>query len=122
MSTNLNIYKYVLGGSTGIIKHGQYSSENSEITPAINHSICNELIRFYFRFPAPATPSPPPARHGSSNSILKTYLFLFSFGCSGSSLQSSGATHHCGVQASHHGGFSCCGVQALGPQASVVVV
>ena len=122
MSTNLNIYKYVWGDSTGIIKHGQCSSENSEITPAINHSICNKPIRFYFGFSAPATPSPPPARHWSSDPILKTYLFLFSFGCSRSSLQSSGATHHCGVQASHRGGFSCCGVRALGPQASVVVI
>ena len=32
----------------------------------------------------------------------------------------SGATLHCGVRASHCGGFSCCGAQALGPWASVV--
>ena len=32
-----------------------------------------------------------------------------------------GATLCCGVQASHCGGFSCCGAQALGMQASVVV-
>ena len=28
---------------------------------------------------------------------------------------------HCGARASHHGGLSCCGAQALGAQASVVV-
>ena len=33
----------------------------------------------------------------------------------------SGATLHCGAWASHCGGFSCCGAQALGVQASVVV-
>ena len=32
-----------------------------------------------------------------------------------------GATLRCGVWASHCSGFSCCGVQALGGQASVVV-
>ena len=32
-----------------------------------------------------------------------------------------GATLHCGTQASHSGGFSCCGAWALGRQASVVV-
>ena len=33
-----------------------------------------------------------------------------------------GATLRCGVWASHCGGFSCCGAQALGARASVVVV
>ena len=33
----------------------------------------------------------------------------------------SGSTLNCGVRASHCGGFSCCGAQALGAQASVVV-
>ena len=33
----------------------------------------------------------------------------------------AGATLRCGVQASHCGGFSCCGAQALGVRASVVV-
>ena len=32
-----------------------------------------------------------------------------------------GATLHCGAQASHCGGFFCCGARALGAQASVVV-
>ena len=32
----------------------------------------------------------------------------------------SGATLPCGVWASHCGGFSCCGAQALGARASVV--
>ena len=33
----------------------------------------------------------------------------------------SGATLHCGAQASRCGGFSCCGARALGMRASVVV-
>ena len=33
----------------------------------------------------------------------------------------AGATLCCGVQASHCGGFSCCGARALGTWASVVV-
>ena len=33
----------------------------------------------------------------------------------------SGATLHCGAQASHCRGFSCCGARALGARASVVV-
>ena len=33
----------------------------------------------------------------------------------------AGATLHCGAQASHCGGFSCCGAWALGTWASVVV-
>ena len=57
------------------------------------------------------------------------YFYLFIFGCVGSSLlragflqlQRAGATLHCGVRASHCGGFSCCGAWALGVQASVVV-
>ena len=39
----------------------------------------------------------------------------------GLSLAASGATLRCGAQASHCSGFSCCGEQALGAQASVVV-
>ena len=34
---------------------------------------------------------------------------------------SGGATLRCGAWASHCGGFSCCGAQAVGAQASVVV-
>ena len=33
----------------------------------------------------------------------------------------SGATLHCGAQASHCSGFSCCGARALGAWASVAV-
>ena len=33
----------------------------------------------------------------------------------------AGATLRCRAQTSHCGGFSCCGAQALGAQASVVV-
>ena len=37
-------------------------------------------------------------------------------------LRRAGATPHCCAQASHCGGFSCCGARALGTRASVVVV
>ena len=36
-------------------------------------------------------------------------------------VQRAEATLHCGAQASHCGGFSCCGAWALGARASVVV-
>ena len=36
-------------------------------------------------------------------------------------LQRVGATFRCGAQASHCGGFSCCGARALGTWTSVVV-
>ena len=56
-------------------------------------------------------------------------IYLFIFGCVGSSLLRTGflqlwragATLRCGAQASHCGGFSCCAAQALGARASVVV-
>ena len=56
-------------------------------------------------------------------------IYLFIFGCFGSlllrmgflQLQRAGATLCCGARASHCGGFSCCGAQALGAWASVVV-
>ena len=63
-------------------------------------------------------------------SFFKINLFiLFIFGCVGSSLlragflqlQRAGATLSCGAQASHCSSFSCCGAQALGTRASVVV-
>ena len=43
------------------------------------------------------------------------FYFLFIFGCVGSLLWRVGATLRC------CGGFSCCGVQAVGAQASVIV-
>ena len=56
-------------------------------------------------------------------------FFLFLFGCVVSLLlclgflwlRQAGATLRCSAQASHCGGFSCCGARALGTQASVVV-
>ena len=56
------------------------------------------------------------------------FIYLFIFGCIGSSqlragflqLWRAGATP-CGVRASHCGGLSCCEAQALGARASVVV-
>ena len=61
--------------------------------------------------------------------FLKIYLFIYLFGCIGSSLlcegflqlRRAGATLHCGARASHCGGISCCRARALGTQASVVV-
>ena len=58
-----------------------------------------------------------------------SFIYLFIFGCIGSSLlragflqlQRAGATLRCGVRASHCGGFSCCGARALGAWASIVV-
>ena len=60
------------------------------------------------------------------NSALFIYLFIwlcwvFVAGRGLSLVVASGAALRCGVQASHCGGFSCCGAQALGAQASVVV-
>ena len=56
-------------------------------------------------------------------------FYLFIFGCVGSlllhggflQLWRAGATLRCGAQVSHCSGFSCCGAQALGVRASVVV-
>ena len=48
--------------------------------------------------------------------VLGLYCFAWAF-----SLQSVGATLHCGAKASLCGGSSCYGGQALGAQASVVV-
>ena len=60
--------------------------------------------------------------------LTVAYSFFF-FGCVGSLLlhmgffllRRAGATLRCGARASHCGGFSCCGAQALGAWASVVV-
>ena len=57
------------------------------------------------------------------------FIYIFIYGCVGSSLlcmgflqlRQGGATLSCGAQASHCGGFSCCRAQALGTWASVVV-
>ena len=56
-------------------------------------------------------------------------IYLFIFGCAGSSLlrtgflqlQRAGATLRCGARASHCGGFSCCRARALGMRVSVIV-
>ena len=61
--------------------------------------------------------------------FIYKFIYLFIFGCVGSlllcagflQLWQAGATLHCGVRASHCGGFSCCGARALGAWASVVV-
>ena len=60
--------------------------------------------------------------HGFFLSFFKIYLFIFWLlwvfvaACSKRELLFVG-----GARASHCGGFSCCGAQALGTQASVVV-
>ena len=61
--------------------------------------------------------------------ILFTYFVFIYFGCAGSSLlcgffpscSEQGLLSSCGVWASHGCDFSCCGAQALGRWASVVV-
>ena len=53
------------------------------------------------------------------------FIYLFIYGCVGSSflcegflqLRQAGATLHCGAQASHYRGLSCCGAQAPDVQA-----
>ena len=57
------------------------------------------------------------------------FLFIFIFGCLGSSLLRTdflqlwreGTALHCGARASHCSGFSCCTARALGTWASVAV-
>ena len=56
------------------------------------------------------------------------FIYLFIFGCIGVFVAARGlslvageqALLCCGAQASHCGGFSCCGARTLGVQASVV--
>ena len=63
------------------------------------------------------------------NIFIYLFIHLFIFGCVGSSLLHAGGflwlwqagALHCGAQASHCGGFSCCRTWALGARASVVV-
>ena len=66
----------------------------------------------------------------SCNSVsFCLFIYLFIYGCIASTLlrtgflqlQRAGAILHCGAQASHCSGFSCCRAWALGTQASVVV-
>ena len=60
---------------------------------------------------------------------INKFIYLFIFGCVGSSLlhvgflqlRRAGAALPCGAQASHCHGFSCCRAWALGVWASVVV-
>ena len=61
--------------------------------------------------------------------FLNIFIYLFYFwlrwvfvaACGLSLVAASGGTLRRGAQASHCGGFSCCGARALGAQASVVV-
>ena len=61
--------------------------------------------------------------------IFYKFIYLFIFGCFGSSLlhvgflqlQRGGPTLGCGAWACHCGGFSCCGARALGTWSSVGV-
>ena len=63
--------------------------------------------------------------HVFFNMFLFTYLFLAVLGlhCCAWAFSSCGerATLRCGAWVSHCSGFSCCGAQALGTRASVVV-
>ena len=56
-----------------------------------------------------------------SSAFLSSLLILFIFGRTGSSLYAWDFSS-CGAQAPHCSGFLCCRAQALGSQASVVVV
>ena len=57
--------------------------------------------------------------------FLKKFIYLFIYGCVGSSflcegflqLRQAGATLHCGARASHYRSLSCCGAQAPDAQA-----
>ena len=59
------------------------------------------------------------------NSFIYLFIYLFSFGCVGSSflcegflqLWRAGATPHRGARASHRRGLPCCGAQAPDAQA-----
>ena len=70
-----------------------------------------------------------PQRLGIFSFYINLFIYLFIFGCIGSLLlhvgflwlQRAGATLPCSAQVSHCGGFTCCGAQALGTRASVVV-
>ena len=53
--------------------------------------------------------------------FLLRWFFIATCGLSLAVVGGWGATLGCGAQASHCGGFSCCGAQALGVRASVVV-
>ena len=55
-----------------------------------------------------------------SDFFFKLFIYLFIFGCVGSSLLHAGFLQLGQVGASPCGGFSCCGAQALGTWASVV--
>ena len=52
---------------------------------------------------------------------LKIIIYLFCAAWIFSNCDELGATLPSAAQASHHGDFSCCGAQASGSQASVVV-
>ena len=60
-----------------------------------------------------------------NNYFFKYFIYLFIYGCVGSSslcegllqLRQAGATLHRGAQASHYRGLSCCGAQAPDAQA-----
>ena len=57
--------------------------------------------------------------------FFNKFIYLFIFGCVGSSLLragflwlwQAGVTLSCGERPSHCGGFSCCGARALGVRA-----
>ena len=57
--------------------------------------------------------------------LIYLFIFIFIYGCVGSSflcegflqLRQVGATHHRGARASHYRGLSCCGAQAPDAQA-----
>ena len=81
----------------------------------------------------PSAPTWPPPNYFPMDCILSIFLnkfiyfknfwlrWVFAAVRRLSLVAASGATLHCGEWASHCGGLSCCGAQALGARASVVV-
>ena len=92
-----------------LLNNNNFSSPQYSLQPglALSTELFYQVIKFFF---------------------LK-FIYLFIFGCVGSSLlcagflqlRRAGATLHCGVCASHCSGFSCCAAPSMGAQASVVV-
>ena len=119
--------------------HCQAQKEHPDLPfPAFKAHLSSSI---YSLKPSPTNPAshglPPPSFYSTAPPMLTplflfflNFIYLFIFGCVGSSLLHAGflqllragATLRGGVWASHCGGFSCCGAQALGARASIVVL
>ena len=107
----------MIGWHTAIVNCLHGASGSHEISSSLSSSSS-------LRLPPPPTPPSPPY-----SSVYKFILFIYFWlrwvfvNVRGLSLvaASRGATLCCAAQASHCGGFSCCGAPALGAWASVVM-